>query len=181
MNIIKTLKSVEWKWKPIIFCTSHNVIIEIIGIWFSVKTLALFQYPIRHLIVRSKVSNLRDYYLELCDHSEIWQAPKQHCRWRAWQISKRFSNSNYQSHIFETLRDVMVRCLIGYWKGPLIAVVLNKTGNSTVLAMELLQYCAKSSIVSPTLQNILCKQVNTAPADALLAWCKKPSHQQVRY
>ena len=40
----------------------------------------LFQNTIRCLIIRShEVSKPWDWYLELSDHSEIWQAPQQHC------------------------------------------------------------------------------------------------------
>ena len=84
------------------------------GLW----TRAPFQYPVRRLIVRSReVSKPRDLYLKLFDRSEIWQAPRQHCCRCACQISKRCDNSNYQSHSFETSRDLMIRRLIGYWNG----------------------------------------------------------------
>ena len=56
---------------------------------------APFQYPIRRLIVRSReVSKPRDWYLELCDSSEIWQAPRQHCCRCACQISMGYCNLN---------------------------------------------------------------------------------------
>ena len=76
----------------------------------------LFQYPMRRLIIKSrKVSKPRDLYFKLCDRSEIWQAPGQQCCRGAYHISKRFDNLNYQSHGFETSRDVTIRCFIGYW------------------------------------------------------------------
>ena len=75
-----------------------------------------FQYQIRRLIVRSReVSKPRDWYLELSDGPEIWQAPQKHCCWGACQISKRYDNSNYQSRGFETSWDLTTRRLIWYW------------------------------------------------------------------
>ena len=56
-------------------------------------TRAPFQYPIRRLIVRSrKVSKPRDFYLELSDRSEIWQAPRQQCCRGACQKSESDTN-----------------------------------------------------------------------------------------
>ena len=54
-------------------------------------------------------------YLELSDHSEIWQALQQQCCRCGCQISKRYDNLKYQSHGFETLRDLTKRRLFGYW------------------------------------------------------------------
>ena len=73
---------------------------------------APFQYPIRRLIVRSrKVSKARDRVLKCSYCFEIWQA--------------RSDNSKYKSRGFETLRDLTIRRLIGYWNG---AQVTNGTG-----------------------------------------------------
>ena len=78
------------------------------------------QYPKRRLSVRSrKISKPRDLYLELSDRSEIWQALRQQCCRCACQISKRYDNWKYQSHGFETLRDLTKRRLFGYWDGAL--------------------------------------------------------------
>ena len=83
---------------------------------------ASFQYPIRGVIVRSvKVSKLRDLYLELSDRTEIWQAPRQHCCRRACQISRQYEHFNTRSRAFETLRDLTIRRLIGYWNLSLLA------------------------------------------------------------
>ena len=72
------------------------------------------QYPKRHLIVRSReVSKPRDLYLELSDRSEIWQALRQHCCRCACQISKWYDNLKYQSHGFESSRDLTTRRLFG--------------------------------------------------------------------
>ena len=77
--------------------------------------MALFQYPIRRLIVKPhKVSKARDSYLELYDRSEIWQSHRQHC-WRCLSISKRCDDLNYQSRDFETSRDLTIKRLIGCW------------------------------------------------------------------
>ena len=79
-----------------------------------------FQYPIWRLIVRSrKVLQPRDLYLELYDRSEFWQAPRQQCCRCACQISKRYENFDTWSRAFETLRDLTMRRLIGYWNGGL--------------------------------------------------------------
>ena len=76
-----------------------------------------FQYPIRCLIVRSrKVSELRDLYLELSDHCEMWQMPWQHCCWCPCRICEWYDDSNYRSLSFETSRDLTIICLIRYWK-----------------------------------------------------------------
>ena len=85
---------------------------------------ALFQYPIRHLIFRSReVSKLRDLYLELSDRSEIWQAPRQHCCRSACQISKRCKNSKLRiSRLRDFSRDLTIRHLIRYWNGAQGAV-----------------------------------------------------------
>ena len=81
-------------------------------------TRASSQYPKIRLIVRSReVSKPRDFYLELFDSSEIWQALRQHCFRCACQISKRFDNLKYQSRGFETSRDLTIRRLFGYWDG----------------------------------------------------------------
>ena len=70
------------------------------------------------LIAKSrKVSKSRDLYLELYDRFDIWQAPRQQCCRGACQISKRWDNSNYQSCVFETSRDLTIRRFIRYWKG----------------------------------------------------------------
>ena len=71
----------------------------------GIEIRALFQYLIRHLLVRSrKDSKLRDLYLKLYNRFEIWQVPWQQCCWWACQISKQCDNSNYQSRSF---RDFM--------------------------------------------------------------------------
>ena len=78
------------------------------------------QYTKRRLSVRSrKVSKPRDLYLELSDRSEIWQALRQQCCRCACQISKRYDNLKYQSHGFESLRDLKKRRLFGYRDGAL--------------------------------------------------------------
>ena len=82
------------------------------------ESRALFQYPIRRLIIRSRrVSKPWDLYLELSDRSEIGPAPRQQrCR-SACQISKRYEQFNPQSRAFETWRDLTIRHLIRYWNG----------------------------------------------------------------
>ena len=75
----------------------------------------------RCLIVRSHdASKPRDWYLKLSDRSEIWQAPWQHCCRCACQISEWYDNLNYQSHSFESSRDLMIERLIGYWNRVLV-------------------------------------------------------------
>ena len=82
--------------------------------WMS----APFQYPIRHLIVRSReVSKPQDWLFKLSHRFDIWQAPRQQSYRGACQISERSDNSKYKSHGFETLRDLTIRRLIGYWNG----------------------------------------------------------------
>ena len=106
--------------------------ITTVAIGVSVRTWAPSQYPKRRLSVRSrKVSKPRDFYLELSDRSEIWQALRQQCCRCACQISKRYDNLKYQSSGFETLRDLMKRRLFGYWDGALhLASSLNKVSSN---------------------------------------------------
>ena len=81
-------------------------------------TRAPSQYPIRRLIIKSlEVLKLRDFYLDLFDQSEIWQAPLQCCCGRSCQISKWSDNSSCQSHGFKSSRDLAIRQLTGYWDG----------------------------------------------------------------
>ena len=75
-------------------------------------------YPTRHLIVRSrKVSEQRDLYLEMYGRSEIWQHLGSSAAEVLVKISKRCDNLNYESRGFESLRDLTIRRLIGYWNG----------------------------------------------------------------
>ena len=84
---------------------------------------APFQYPIIRRIVRSrKVSKARDRVLKCSYRFEIWQAPRQQCCRGACHISERSDNSKYKSRGFETLRDLTIRRLIGYWNGAQITV-----------------------------------------------------------
>ena len=72
----------------------------------------------RHLIVRScKVSKPRILYSELCDYSKIWLESRQYCCQDAYRTPNRHDDLNYQSHSFETSRNV--RWCIGYWNRPL--------------------------------------------------------------
>ena len=80
-------------------CDESNIVhLHCVGmIW------AMFQYPIIRLIVRSReVSKQRDWYLDLSDRYEIWQAPRQHCcdtTMRKWKfkplISRRGDFTRY--------------------------------------------------------------------------------------
>ena len=71
-----------------------------------------------HLIVRScKFSKPRILYSELCDYSEIWLESRQYCCPDAYRTPNRHDDLNYQSHGFETSRNV--RWCIGYWNWPL--------------------------------------------------------------
>ena len=75
-----------------------------------------FQYPIIRLIVRSReVSKPRDWLFELSHRLEIWQTNQQHCCRGACQISERSHDCKYKSCSFETLRDLTIKRLIGYW------------------------------------------------------------------
>ena len=73
-----------------------------------------------NIVGSHKVSKPRDLYLELCDRSEIWQAPRQQCCRRACQMSKRLNNLNCQSRGFKTSRDLTIRRFIGYWNRALV-------------------------------------------------------------
>ena len=65
--------------------------------------MALFQYPIRRLIVKPhKVSKARDSYLELYDRSEIWQSHRQHC----WRCLSNFKAMRWFKLPISRLRDL---------------------------------------------------------------------------
>ena len=78
-------------------------------------TRALFQFLIRRLIVRCLVSKPWDWWLELWDRFESWQAHQQQCCRGACRIWKQSDNSKYKSRSFDTLRDLTRRRLIVYW------------------------------------------------------------------
>ena len=73
----------------------------------------------RRLIKTSycKISISLNFYLELTNPSEIWQAPWQHCCRCACQISKRYEHFNTQL----TPMRLVIRLLIRYWNGALVA------------------------------------------------------------
>ena len=98
----------------------------------GVDPWALFQYPVRRLIVRAcEVSKPRDLCLALSDCSEIWQTHRQqYCRGTC-QLSKRCDNSNYQSRSFETSRVLMIRRLIRYCNGTLLSGPLTSVSHQT--------------------------------------------------
>ena len=74
-------------------------------------------YPKTRLFVRSrKVSKSRDQLLKCTYHFKIWQAHQQHCCRGTCQISVQYQTIViYKFWGFETLRDLIVRRLIGYW------------------------------------------------------------------
>ena len=121
----------------------------------SMDAWASFQYPTRHLIVRSHlVSKPGDWCWELSDCSEIWQAPRQHCCRGACHISEQCDNSNYQSRGFETSRDFTIRRLIGYWNGALIfkwVVETSQQGRLQVPGVGQSTTCPSNSSQGPLL------------------------------
>ena len=63
-----------------------------------------------------KVSKSRDQVLKCTYHFKIWQAHQQHCCRGTCQISVQYQTIViYKFWGFETLRDLIVRRLIGYW------------------------------------------------------------------
>ena len=108
---------------------------------------ALFEYPIRRLVVRSREDwKPRDVCLELSYRSGISQAPgRQYCR-NTRLISQRCDNSNYQFQVFEASRNLMIRRLIEYWNGALvISLFIRINGNSF-----------KNELLAPELQISQC-------------------------
>ena len=95
------------------------------------------QSPLGHVLIShkafsckiSKTSKPRDWYLEMSDCSEIWQAHRQHCCRCACQISKPCDNSNCQSCSFETSQHRTMRYLIWYWDGALVYCSHTKRAN----------------------------------------------------
>ena len=119
------------------------------------KTRALFKYPIRRLIIRShKVSKPQDLYLELSNRSRIWQAHRQHCYQCACQISKRYENFNTRSRTFETLRDLTIRRLIGYWNGTQGSVVIYCAPSIYLIAQLLNMYDTAPDIYRTVQQSL---------------------------
>ena len=116
------------------------MVIKVMGgeIW------ALFQYPIRCLIIRScKVSKPRDWQFKLLHPFEIWQALRQPCYRGACQISEQSDNSKYKSRGFEALRDLTVRHLIGYWN---VAKVVSSLKNLILIRFKDIAFYVQKDI-----------------------------------
>ena len=79
--------------------------------------LGPFQYRISLVERPCKVWNVWDRCLEICNHCEIWLAPRRHYYRGARKISKPYTHFNIQSHGFETSLDLTIRRLIKYWNG----------------------------------------------------------------
>ena len=108
----------SWAWLSDLWEMFKENVSENVHQMMGILSGALFQYPIRLLILRShKVSKPRDLYLKLSSRSESWQAHRQHCYRGTSQISKWCDNSNYQSRRLETSQDLTVRRRFGFWNG----------------------------------------------------------------
>ena len=83
-----------------------------IGIWSG----PCFNIRLAVLLYDLEVSKPRDWYLQLCDRSEVW------CRY-ACQISKRYEHFKIRSRAFETLRDLTIRRLTWFWNGALAVTI----------------------------------------------------------
>ena len=102
-----------------------------LGLSVKFKTWGWFQYSIRRLIVRScKAAKPQDWLLKSLHCFGIWQAHRQHCCWGACQISEWLYNSKYKSCGFETLRNLTIRCLMGYWNRAQSPIGSSDNGSS---------------------------------------------------
>ena len=135
------------------------IVLLMSGQWHLTDSWALFQYLTRRLIERSRdVLKQRDLYLKLCDRSDIWQAPRQHCCWCACQVSNRCNNLKYQSHGFGTSRDHGIRRLIGYWHGALEATLICWEGEDLYYSVKSL-YFGKQHMVEHYSSGIDCTRM----------------------
>ena len=90
------------------------------------KTRATFWYPIRRLIVISrKASKARNLVLNCSYLFDIWQALRQQCCRVVCQTSEWSDNSKHKSHGFETLRDLIITRLIGYWNRAQLSYLMS--------------------------------------------------------
>ena len=90
---------------------------------FIAWTRAPVQYPIRRLIVRSRVvSKPRCWWFELSHRVEIWEEPRQQCCRGACQIPGRLDDYNHKPRGFEASRDLTIWRLIGYWSRSQVSV-----------------------------------------------------------
>ena len=62
-----------------------------------------------------RISMPRDMGLGLPDFSDNLQASRQHCCRSACKFSQRYDNFNIQFRVFETSRNLLVRCLTTSW------------------------------------------------------------------
>ena len=157
-----------WHWRQIPFYpTVNNLAADDLA---TQRTMALFQYTISRLIVRSrKVSKARDRVSKCLYRFEIWQVRRQQCCRGVCQISKRSGNSRYKSRGYETLRELTIRRIMilkqdhrrqkdWYWcslstkrvKGlPIIFIhkdgLVQDCSNCIANSLELLQSCTEPS------------------------------------
>ena len=88
---------------------------------------APFQYPIRHLIIRShevsKPQKLEAYNIALKFDRYISSS--------AAEVPVKFQSSQsifkYNSHSFESSRDLKIRCLFMYWNGTLVDTLIHQS------------------------------------------------------
>ena len=103
LSIVSFAASLDYSWmgwsRP--FCYSLKMV--------SIVATYPFQYPIRHLIVRShKALKLWDLFWKLYNSSEIRQAQLQQCWQCACQIRERCDDLIYQFRGFQTSQDLMI-------------------------------------------------------------------------
>ena len=120
--------------------------------------------------IRSReVSKLQDSGLDfLFNHSEIWQAPRQHCCRDACQISKWYDYHNIRFHSLKSSQDLTVRCPSAKWIENLISTwrpslnsqclgipIINKDGSKTCVDEDSI-WPSLGTAINPTLLTYLC-------------------------
>ena len=100
----------HWLWLvscSVRFCDGMFVLLAKITYWVDGR-----------LTERSHhVSKPRDLGLDFSNRCEIWQAPRQYCRYPC-QITQRYEHFYIQSHGFKTSRDLAVKRSTALWIEP---------------------------------------------------------------
>ena len=91
----------------------------IVHVWDIVETL---EGPLGPFQYHLKVSKAWYQCLEFLNHSEIWQAPQQHCCWVPAKFQSDFSNltPNLIAPRQHDLWYNIIRCFIQFWNWSLI-------------------------------------------------------------
>ena len=109
-------------WNISINVCSHNIISLAAQIPIHVargNTQGLLFTKLWQVWWRGEVLNSWDWVLQLSYHSQMWKVSWQHCFWDTYHMSGQSCNFKYKSSGFQTVPDLITRCLFVYWKGSL--------------------------------------------------------------